>query len=478
VRAKTNHRNSASIHGTPAHAQAIQSRASLRCFLCKQPHGACIQCSARCYTAFHPMCAREAGLAMCELRQDVTARVPLRRRSRPTRGQTAAQPPFNASGKAMSDAGTDMDEGKENKSAIANAAVPKPAAVPVVGSADAGDGGTKDYGTSDDKRPLVIVPAPMSRASAGIAGRAVDLPAETAGAAAVTAGDGSAMAGAATNEALASRGRGRPRCEAKARHGARAISLDFNACFGGLCLGNGISLACFCPRHEELVLHLPQVKCSYPGGRFANRRAEMIREQLRARRQQLLHEHENPEPQEEQQQRTAQAAAPTGRAMSFADWRSRGHRAPEAMAIAREKRTFMRQLPYLVTGRLRQDEQAVRSLGVRCVLFDTASDNCPSGGGGAHDSSHTVAQNRRSATEEAGGADAGSVVGAMGLVHSLLPMPMVEAAAAAGACSVAERYAIMRATVGLRLATGKSAIHGWGAFAKVPHKRGAATSSI
>jgi hypothetical protein len=39
--------------------------------------------------------------------------------------------------------------------------------------------------------------------------------------------------------------------------------------------------------------------------------------------------------------------------------------------------------------------------------------------------------------------------------------------------SLSQRFAAMRASVGQRLACGKSAIHGWGAFAKVAHAAGA-----
>ena len=44
-------------------------RYQLRCSLCKLSHGACIQCCAgrTCRTAFHPLCARLAGLPMQQL---------------------------------------------------------------------------------------------------------------------------------------------------------------------------------------------------------------------------------------------------------------------------------------------------------------------------------------------------------------------------------------------------------------------------
>lgn len=35
------------------------------CAICKQGYGACIQCgTSKCFTAFHPLCARSAGLVM------------------------------------------------------------------------------------------------------------------------------------------------------------------------------------------------------------------------------------------------------------------------------------------------------------------------------------------------------------------------------------------------------------------------------
>ncbi|KXZ51594.1 hypothetical protein GPECTOR_12g558 [Gonium pectorale] len=427
-------------------AKAVQNRASLRCSLCKQQHGACIQCAggARCYTAFHPMCAREAGLAMCELRQ----------RPKHGRGARAATDWAAGRGAAPSECGdasgeaappSKAEEEKENKLA-------QPGSAGAAAAAEA-DGPCE---AAVEVKPSVLV----TGAKAASEGAAVVQP--------------SMAAVAATSTAAQRRSRGRGRSSTSG-HAALAAALQRGACRGGVSLGNGMSLVCICPRHEDIVLQQMHFRTSYPGGRFAERRAELIREQLRARRQQLLtqeeeNERSQPVPLPPAQQSDAcgaaaaegpadggqatAAAAGSARAASFADWRSRGHRAPEAVAIAREKRTFVKQLPYLVTGRLQQEQTAVEAV-------------------------HCSSKRPAAASEEeqaAGGAECDAVAagraGASGGGGSSLPAPVVAAASAAGIQSVAERYAAMRATVGQRLAAGKSAIHGWGAFAKVPHKRG------
>ena len=50
------------VHGVD---QIAKARFSLRCTFCKQKYGSCIQCEdEKCYTAFHPLCARAAGCTM------------------------------------------------------------------------------------------------------------------------------------------------------------------------------------------------------------------------------------------------------------------------------------------------------------------------------------------------------------------------------------------------------------------------------
>lgn len=52
-------------------------RLSLRCGLCKQPNGACIQCAGgkACYATYHPLCARRRGYRMVALEPDPALRL-------------------------------------------------------------------------------------------------------------------------------------------------------------------------------------------------------------------------------------------------------------------------------------------------------------------------------------------------------------------------------------------------------------------
>jgi hypothetical protein len=51
---------------THSHVQVTAARKRLLCTVCRQPYGACVQCAGgkNCFTAFHPLCARNSGYKM------------------------------------------------------------------------------------------------------------------------------------------------------------------------------------------------------------------------------------------------------------------------------------------------------------------------------------------------------------------------------------------------------------------------------
>lgn len=411
-------------------------------------------------------------MALCELRQGKRAA------GAPGRSKGAADAPADTSAAGLAAPGG--PQGRSREASEGGAGVDADGPHGKENQPQPGDGGKAGSGT-----------AGATRTAAPSAAQGITCPL-----AAATA----AVAGSAAAGPLQRRNRNRNR---GGRHGS-AYAM------AGVTLGKGVTMACFCLRHEELVLHRHEFKPSYPGGRFAERRADLTREQLRARRDALLAAEKAvaaeaaaqavQQTEQEQQQLTRQSVE-TGRSMSFADWRSRGHRAPEAVAIAREKRSFVRQLPYLVTGRLQHSEEQVRALAPIAIGAKPTSCPRPTGSARARPDGHVEPE--ASSLQPIAGlprqdAEAtasmlpvstqtpvsGAVVGgckaaaeaedsgpsAEAVEH--LPLELLAAATASGARSVAERYWAMRATVSVRLAAGKSAIHGWGAFAKVPHKRG------
>lgn len=164
----------------------------------------------------------------------------------------------------------------------------------------------------------------------------------------------------------------------------------------------------------------------------------------------------------------------------------RGQRAPEAMAAAKAKRLFVRATPYLVGGPKQQLPAAVPP---SCCTHHPPGWRARQATGEADVSAAEAAQEQ--AHQQAAAADMPS--GRLPLGGSADDGGLVVAAAAAGplsaratlshaspclagglpaVASLAERYAAMRATVGRRVTAGKSGIHGWGAFAKTPHRAG------
>ncbi len=555
----------------PLAPQAVQSRSSLLCFLCKQPHGAPVQCAgdSRCYTAFHPMCAREAGLAMCEMRAEGKGRKgagaskgaaagggrrgPGRRAygsvgmgaakkaaaaapgaaglavlaGQDECGQENVQPVSGTAGhghpqqlQQQQQAGTASTSAVGVLAAAAEEGLLKAASgdagndcgLQPIASADPPDGlrrtsslaaassGTSSLAPAVD-RPPVLQPVPQPpapRTETDLAPSALP-PAQRGG---------RPPASASAPSTFAASRRSRP----------PPVSVVGRM---GVSLGDGTSLLCFCPRHEDRVLeHADMFRASYPG-KFAERRAAAARCTLREQRQRQLAEEQQQNQQQLQQQQEEEkgvekgqrlgggasgsgmekgrggagaeggggggcGAVASSRAVSFQDWRSRGHRAPEAIAIAKEKRTFVRQLPYLVSGRVQVGGAAVREACPSGWRAPTAAQAAPSVLDGdvcdmeKEEDPQQQEQEAKAMDVDCGGGAAKAMAtpsggggGGKDVGGSGLPAELVAGAVAAGAESVGERYAAMRASVRQRLAAGKSAIHGWGAFAKVAHKRGA-----
>lgn len=73
----------------------------LTCSVCDQLYGAAFQCSAgsKCYTAFHPLCARLAGLPMLEVDDADTSTLTALRKKIARHGATRDAPTSAALGK-------------------------------------------------------------------------------------------------------------------------------------------------------------------------------------------------------------------------------------------------------------------------------------------------------------------------------------------------------------------------------------------
>jgi len=136
----------------------------------------------------------------------------------------------------------------------------------------------------------------------------------------------------------------------------------------------------------------------------------------------------------------------------------RGPRAPEALEAGLRKRLYVRRLPYLVTHRPPREGRPLLPPPARGARFEGPEFEADRSGVTAPPAAALgVAAAGGSGSSVAAAAAAGRGAGAGATGRHL---------------SQAERFARMVATASDRVAAGKSAIHGWGAFAKVPHRAG------
>ncbi len=434
--------------------QAVASRAALSCSLCQQAHGAPIQCATeRCYISFHAMCAKEAGAALVELRQGGGGR----------RAPRAPPPPGGAAHPPVA-AGAGLGEGASGAVAGAGGGGGS------VGAGPSGQGGAVKGGAG-------VQPMAEAVEAAGAGGQPRRPRRGPRDALSAAVGRGGTCLGEWRLAAFCGRHEELVLTHPHARcsfPGASERACERPATRAGAAAATEVVPICVAPRHA--------------GGRFAQLRAQLATAARRAQRDALLANRPAPPPPPPPAQpppppppppprtrggakRRATGGAraklapsapplppppppgpPTGRALSFAAWTSRGHRAPEAMAIAREKRSFVRQLPYAVTGRLRCTAQEVAALCPRpCIRPlpapqpDEAGGGAPADGGAASEACAVPVAARPPARAEGEGAGARGGVPAPAQAARLLPQ-LAAAARAAGARCCSDRYREMRAT--------------------------------
>lgn len=184
---------------------------------------------------------------------------------------------------------------------------------------------------------------------------------------------------------------------------------------------------------------------------------------------------------------TTDLAMRSARAASLHDRLRRGHREPEALAAALAKRRFIEAVPLLLSGSrvlgpkgetgwyfpnsrsvslLDHSHRVVETstANQRGVNDDPEADFVIVDGNGGH--------RERSETNATTSSHAGELIIVTAAAipqeahskssHGLLPVIL----------STIDRYHEMRRTEHQRVVPGKSAIHGWGAFARVPHCKG------
>jgi hypothetical protein len=162
----------------------------------------------------------------------------------------------------------------------------------------------------------------------------------------------------------------------------------------------------------------------------------------------------------------------------------RGLRAPDALAAALRKRLYVQALPYLVTGCTRAGQLLppppcrARFQGpeFEADLQQQQQQQVPE----AQQVEQQQQQQQVGQPQKQAALDAlqscfvGSVSSRM--MSVAVPVQFGGAGRKAAVLSLADRYEAMKASAAARVCSGKSAIHGLGVFAKVPHKAGEADS--
>lgn len=397
---------------------------SLLCSICQQPYGACIQCagSSKCYAAFHPTCARDAGYPMVaayDEDSDSETDTPATAAGAPATGTRSFLEPSQAAVGSGEVGIQQQQQGMNSR-----------------GKGPKQRGRSKKLrkeGTAAGDNTRLLCFCPKHRLKAAGMERSlmfetsIDPTAAVASTAVHTGAVCSGAAGGSSAAATASFAAG---------SGQRATSFSSTA-----------SVVCSAGTSLAPSAAAPSKEVSRTASRLSEAAVTLG---------------------------TCARSRPADTAIR------RGLRAPDALAAALRKRQYVMALPYLVTSSTQAQQLLPPPVPrARCTgpEFDWDVGHHKQQLAEQHSSQTRAVQEPRAVVEaqrsqllqEARTALTQSFAGQA----SSLDLPCVGLGSGnMQHMSLAERYQLMTATVLRRICSGKSAIHGLGVFAKVPHRAG------
>ncbi|CAL8470279.1 g9821 [Coccomyxa elongata] len=443
-----------------------KARFQLSCSVCNQAYGACIQCAGHraCCASFHPLCARAANLCMVAVRDEYE--------SESDEEQEAAS-------------AQEHDENTVPNCTPSGQQVQKDMKQPVISlRADCSDAAASDSGAShiatasgaqqDDlpgssaasEQTNCVLPdgrcfaaGPCKREQIAPSNREEATEAEAAAASAKggRALEAKTLAPSCGNTAANSGAAAAQPEQAAPRNCAAARPARPKRVWReGTALSAGLRLMCYCQKHTALL-----------GSATGKARMSIVTglpmRSLHSLNKPSAAAHCSTAPDNTIVAPSAPADAladpgsnrtgdePCSRCMPYNHELRRGHRAPDAIAAALAKRAFVRATPYLVTAARQPAFPLAPNTPMVQPTLPAVRRHC------AEQPSEVFTQAAQS------NAGAALLVGASGAAGATEPQK-----GGRPVQSLAERFKEMRRTVMERLTCGKSAIHGWGAFTKVP----------
>ncbi|BDA44310.1 probable histone-lysine N-methyltransferase TRX1 [Coccomyxa sp. Obi] len=451
-----------------------KARFQLSCTVCSQAYGACIQCAGHraCCASFHPLCARAANLCMVAVRDEYDSdsdeeeaaasaqehdenTVPNCAPSGPQVQKDIKQPVMSLRADC-----SDAAAGDSGASHIATASGAQQDDLP--GSSAASEQTNCLPPETDEGRNAAAGPCRKAQTKLSNGEEANEAEAAAASREGGCAREAKALApscgstAANTGAAAAQPEQAAPRNGAAAKAPARPKRVWRE----GTALSAGLRLMCYCQKHTALLGPATgKTRMSIVTGLPMRSLHSLNKAAATAHRSAALDDTtaapSAPADTVADPGRNKTGDAPCSRCMPYNHELRRGHRAPDAIAAALAKRAFVRATPYLVTAA--HQPAFPPAPGTRMARIPVPAVRRHS----AEQPSELFRRAQVQATQSNAGA--ASLVGASGAAGPAEPQK-----GGRPVQSLAERFKEMRRTVMERLTCGKSAIHGWGAFTKVP----------